>query len=325
MAYRRATGASEAKSTAVQAPSFLDEFLDQIAPLPAQVKTKFAELRDLDDRVVTLMSEAERASVDAVKKASTKSTGGNDPLKRAFQEVLACQAKAGECSSKKMELAENAYQLIEDTIKTLDDTLREYEAQLKKEGRWPASTDRKDTRKLTGGRFSLGGGGSALAAGLVPGDKATGGGAAVVSRVEEAADEVDTMPVGPGVAGVTTGNQRSRKRDREKALAKAAQEKERAFREVDKETKKGTKTEPVVAADAQASGMSVIEDMNIPDDEPRYCYCHQVSYGDMVGCEADDCTYQWFHYVCVGLTSEPKGDWYCPECSAKLKKKKKKK
>ncbi|XP_052778965.1 inhibitor of growth protein 3-like [Mya arenaria] len=63
------------------------------------------------------------------------------------------------------------------------------------------------------------------------------------------------------------------------------------------------------------------ETVNWQDDpnEPRYCLCNQVSYGEMVGCDNDDCPIEWFHYPCVGLTQAPKGKWYCPQCTAALK------
>ncbi|XP_048740342.1 inhibitor of growth protein 3-like isoform X2 [Ostrea edulis] len=54
-------------------------------------------------------------------------------------------------------------------------------------------------------------------------------------------------------------------------------------------------------------------------NEPRYCLCNQVSYGDMVGCDNDDCPIEWFHYGCVGLTQAPKGKWFCPQCTAAIK------
>jgi len=31
-------------------------------------------------------------------------------------------------------------------------------------------------------------------------------------------------------------------------------------------------------------------------NEPRYCICNQVSYGEMVGCDNGDCPIEWFHY-----------------------------
>lgn len=47
------------------------------------------------------------------------------------------------------------------------------------------------------------------------------------------------------------------------------------------------------------------EDDEINPDEPRYCYCNGVSYGEMVGCDSDTCEREWFHLECVGLKSAP--------------------
>ena len=71
----------------------------------------------------------------------------------------------------------------------------------------------------------------------------------------------------------------------------------------------------------------------IDADEARYCYCGDVSYGDMVACESENvsskllnmsirlltlsqCEREWFHFGCVGL-KEPPGrrvKWFCPDC-----------
>jgi inhibitor of growth protein 3 len=55
------------------------------------------------------------------------------------------------------------------------------------------------------------------------------------------------------------------------------------------------------------------EDEDAGDDK-KYCLCHNVSYGDMVACDNDNCPYEWFHWSCVGLKSEPNGAWFCPVC-----------
>lgn len=59
--------------------------------------------------------------------------------------------------------------------------------------------------------------------------------------------------------------------------------------------------------------------VSLDTHEPRYCICNQVSYGDMVGCDNEDCMKEWFHYACVGITEPPNGKWYCPDCTAALK------
>lgn len=52
-------------------------------------------------------------------------------------------------------------------------------------------------------------------------------------------------------------------------------------------------------------------------DDKKYCTCHSVSYGNMVACDNDSCPHEWFHWSCVGINSEPKGAWFCPECRTK--------
>uniref|UniRef100_UPI0035901F9C inhibitor of growth protein 3 n=1 Tax=Myxine glutinosa TaxID=7769 RepID=UPI0035901F9C len=60
-------------------------------------------------------------------------------------------------------------------------------------------------------------------------------------------------------------------------------------------------------------------DWTYDPNEPRYCICNQVSYGEMVGCDNQDCPIEWFHYGCVSLKEAPKGKWYCPQCTAAMK------
>ena len=59
----------------------------------------------------------------------------------------------------------------------------------------------------------------------------------------------------------------------------------------------------------------------------KYCYCQQVESddmisSDMVGCDNDKCTYEWFHLKCLNLKSFPRtSKWYCPDCRKIMKKK----
>lgn len=59
---------------------------------------------------------------------------------------------------------------------------------------------------------------------------------------------------------------------------------------------------------------------NEASTEPLYCICREVSYGNMIECDNEDCPVEWFHYACVGLTKQPKNGWMCPQCSKKRKK-----
>ncbi len=53
----------------------------------------------------------------------------------------------------------------------------------------------------------------------------------------------------------------------------------------------------------------------VDPNEPTYCVCGQVSFGEMIACDNEECSIKWFHIDCIGLKSLPKGKWYCPECT----------
>ncbi|KAK2537086.1 Ing3 [Columba guinea] len=80
-----------------------------------------------------------------------------------------------------------------------------------------------------------------------------------------------------------------------------------------------TQTLSSSTTDSRSGRKSNQVDWTYDPNEPRYCICNQVSYGEMVGCDNQDCPIEWFHYGCVGLTEAPKGKWYCPQCTAAMK------
>ena len=57
--------------------------------------------------------------------------------------------------------------------------------------------------------------------------------------------------------------------------------------------------------DGEDSSMQGEEDEEDGPGQERYCYCDEVSYGEMVGCDGDNCEREWFHLNCVGLSRAP--------------------
>ena len=51
-------------------------------------------------------------------------------------------------------------------------------------------------------------------------------------------------------------------------------------------------------------------------DAPIYCYCKKVytENDKMIGCDNENCEYQWIHFTCAKPKCPPKGVWYCKEC-----------
>ncbi|KAI1506117.1 hypothetical protein F5X99DRAFT_124521 [Biscogniauxia marginata] len=88
--------------------------------------------------------------------------------------------------------------------------------------------------------------------------------------------------------------------------------------------KKGANQHAIAARVADEDTNSSIQgddEGDIDADEPLYCYCNGVSYGEMVACDADDCEREWFHLDCVGLKAAPPSNmkWYCDNCKDRLK------
>ncbi|KAI9654442.1 MAG: hypothetical protein M1831_005408 [Alyxoria varia] len=55
------------------------------------------------------------------------------------------------------------------------------------------------------------------------------------------------------------------------------------------------------------------EDSEASENEPKYCHCGQVSYGQMIGCDNERCPREWFHLACVKMEKVPnsKTKWFC--------------
>ena len=79
-------------------------------------------------------------------------------------------------------------------------------------------------------------------------------------------------------------------------------------------------TPPATNKDGDGDDDMVDVDDEEGGDDKKYCTCQSVSYGDMVACDNESCPYEWFHWSCVGLKSEPVGTWICPVCTKNMKK-----
>jgi hypothetical protein len=66
-----------------------------------------------------------------------------------------------------------------------------------------------------------------------------------------------------------------------------------------------------VAPDAEFSAGEEDDD----GDEPRYCYCNEVSYGNMIACDYSECPREWFHLACVNMEKAPNArtKWFCSD------------
>ena len=126
--------------------------------------------------------------------------------------------------------------------------------------------------------------------------------------------------------------EREKEREKERSTKEDKEEKEeKKVERKDKHTsgkvikKSNSKVQSKMKKQKKKKEKEVLpEDIPIDPDEPTYCLCKRISYGDMIGCDNESCDIEWFHFDCVNLTHKPKGKWYCPRCSAERKEKNKK-
>ncbi|KAG8991313.1 Histone acetyltransferase complex subunit [Tulasnella sp. JGI-2019a] len=57
------------------------------------------------------------------------------------------------------------------------------------------------------------------------------------------------------------------------------------------------------------------------EDEPErtFCYCNDVEYGNMIGCDnGPNCSREWFHLACTDITGPIPTRWFCRDCRLKI-------
>ncbi|KAJ5679494.1 Zinc finger PHD-finger [Penicillium macrosclerotiorum] len=104
-------------------------------------------------------------------------------------------------------------------------------------------------------------------------------------------------------------------------FAEPTQPRARPTRSTDPAPKRTAK-KPLVQAAIPSDEESIHEgDDEDEEGEPRYCYCNEISFGEMVACDNDACPREWFHLSCVGLTKPPGKNvkWYCNECKQNMR------
>ncbi|KAI9332921.1 hypothetical protein DFJ73DRAFT_855170 [Zopfochytrium polystomum] len=305
-----AAASSGAPSSNVSPLAYLEDYLDTIESLPVELSRNYSLMRELDATVQTLERTIEQQTTgfpQSIVAASPEERVNRIlHLTTIFKEYL----KHGE---DKVALAIQTYDMVDRHIRRLDDDLGKYEEE-----------------QMTGPKMS---------------QTVTAN-----ARGEEPRAPVAAMPAPPklpekrlpSATTVETPNSKKRKTGKDKATERASpppptavvagtprKEKSKvastaAVTTSSKSSGSQKKDKSKKGADPTPKASSLkpgLDDLPIDPNEPRYCICNQVSYGEMIGCDNTDCEIEWFHYQCVGLTGPVKGKWYCPSCTDKRKRK----
>jgi len=71
-----------------------------------------------------------------------------------------------------------------------------------------------------------------------------------------------------------------------------------------------------IAKDSSPANVSATTNIIDPDDDKLYCFCGNVNFGEMIGCDGPDCETEWFHFAYIGIDprAKPEGSWFCESC-----------
>ncbi|XP_044728334.1 inhibitor of growth protein 5 isoform X5 [Chrysoperla carnea] len=263
---------------------YLEHYLDSLDHLPIELQRNFKLMRDLDYRAQEVMRKIDSLSDEYLRTLKTLSA---DVKKEKLLNIQSLFNKAKEYGDDKVQLAIQTYELVDKHIRRLDSDLARFESEIQDKAlnsRNQEESNAKKGRKKTKdnkGEKKKRSGNSS--------EDDSGGAVRNVKKKQKKGS--GTTGTASGTNTTVVGN------PGEGSLAAVL---------------------PGLAGIAHPSD---VLDMPVDPNEPTYCLCHQVSYGEMIGCDNPDCPIEWFHFACVGLTTKPKGKWYCPKCTADRKKK----
>ena len=264
---------------------YLEQYLDSLESLPSELKRNFTLMHDLDLKNKNLLQEIDASSDEYLRKARDLSDSQRASEMEKIQRMF---RKAKEHGDDKVNIAIQTYEMVDKHIRKLDGDLAKFEAEMREQG----------------GR---------------------------ISQTETEDDEAGTS---------SFSNSQKKKKVGRKPLKddKLGNKKRKGGKNDEDSSDKGKKKKGrggILSKDKESVASSLattsllpggipqeVLDMPVDPNEPTYCLCQQVSYGEMIGCDNNDCSIEWFHFGCMQLTSKPKGKWYCPKCLPLFKKKK---
>ncbi|XP_016962143.1 inhibitor of growth protein 5 isoform X2 [Drosophila biarmipes] len=266
---------------------YLENYLDGLESLPTELERNFKLMRKLDDRAQTAMKSIDSHAKDFMRKLGENGAMSDEERKERQEDIKALFGKAKEYSDDKVQLAIQTYELVDKQIRRLDNDLARFEGEIQEK----ASSTRAKSEEVVAKK----------------GRKKTKDSKTTGKKKKSASSDEDTG------RGNNQTNTNSSLNTSSNAGQGTKKKKSKKTVEVDDSEKESCHT--------AATHPSDVMDMPVDPNEPTYCLCHQVSYGEMIGCDNPDCPIEWFHFACVGLTTKPKGKWFCPKCTQDRKKK----
>ncbi|TMW69521.1 hypothetical protein Poli38472_001677 [Pythium oligandrum] len=286
--------------------TYLEDYLESMYMLPSEVKRNFDLMRELDKTSYPLIEELQAYHKEYLVSARKKvvercaNTELGEPDETELRELVETDEALEKLREKhqrviqkldeKIAIAAQSYDLVDHHIRRLDQDLEAYATLLKQNGEFEDDKVQVKKRKLS-------------QAGVTDGT--------IKAETTKQLSGQSSSGAGASAAAVVV-TQQQQSTSRKSGSSSSSGRKRSATTETIVEV-------PVAAGGALAGAVPLAtDDLPIDPNEPIYCHCRRVSYGQMVGCDNDDCKYEWFHFECVGLTDQPQGTWYCNDCKVML-------
>ncbi|KAF2884187.1 hypothetical protein ILUMI_21969 [Ignelater luminosus] len=262
---------------------YLEHYLDSLEHLPIELQRNFTLMRDLDSRAQVLMKNIDSLADSYLKNQKNLNS---EQSKEQLDKIQSLFNKAKEYGDDKVQLAIQTYELVDKHIRRLDSDLARFESEIQDKALNSRNQDDNSIGKK--------------------GRKKTKDGKDSKKKRSGNSSEEDS-------AGTVRGSKKKK--------MKGSNASGNAGGTTSGGAISASGVDSVLPGLAGITHPSDVLDMPVDPNEPTYCLCHQVSYGEMIGCDNPDCPIEWFHFACVGLTTKPKGKWYCPKCTQDRKKK----
>ncbi|KAG1169223.1 hypothetical protein G6F70_001806 [Rhizopus microsporus] len=254
---------------------YLDDYIDTLEAIPVDLQRNFTLMRELDGYAQDLIETVSREAIYLIDNIKDMDPNTRIDKFKYFMTVLTETLKRGE---EKVALAKSTFDIVERHCNRLDSNLVKFE----------------EEQTLGDARITT-------LPGLEPSSRYLKEGTDIrektAKRLERERKEVkgEKRIVKKRKTVKDTNGSLSPSALRTQAL------KESRSIKTDNKLKQANKN-------GNAKSKTVVPaDLPIDPNEPLYCYCQQVSFGDMVACDNSDCEIEWFHVACVDLKTVPKG------------------
>ena len=295
--------------------TYLENYLSTVGELPNDVKRSLAVVKELDLLISVKLSAIKTLTQDAIC-APPLGEARNELTKSIRLKLTEVEA----LSEEKKSLVTQSIDLVDGHKKTLELVLEKFGKEIGVNTANAVFSIFKPKLKRKKPITPA----ASLASTMYPPKKKSCEGSeksVVLERKSGVTKEKSDEKVDKRKSSSSGSKRKEEKKPKEtKKLVKREEIEEEEGEEGDKgeeEKKSGANTNDKKIHSKKDSNSEYDED----EDKNLYCFCQRMSYGSMIKCDNPRCKYQWFHFECLGITSAPKGKWYCPECKKKIKKK----